>query len=123
MAGISYASGSGSWLSVSPLSGTTAVNLSVTVDPTGLANGSYTATISFSVNNVVQTLDVTLTVSNTGGTTRNVTVSPTVLTFAATQGSSPAAQTVNVSSAAGAAGGPLTTPGTARAAPRSTHTS
>src|ERR1019366_6216950 len=39
---ISYPSGSGSWLSVSPLSGTTAVNLSVSVDPTGLTNGSYT---------------------------------------------------------------------------------
>ena len=124
MAGISYASGSGSWLSVSPLSGTTAVNLSVTVDPTGLTNGSYTATISFSVNNVVQTVNVTLTVNNSGGgTTGNVTVSPTVLTFAATQGSSPAAQTVNVSSAAGAAGVTFTTQVTAGATWLSTSAS
>jgi uncharacterized protein (TIGR03437 family) len=94
------------------------------VDPTGLTNGSYTATISFSVNNVVQTVNVTLTVNNSGGgTTGNVTVSPTVLTFAATQGSSPAAQTVNVSSAAGAAGVTFTTQVTAGATWLSTSAS
>src|ERR1035438_708604 len=124
VASISYASGSGSWLKVSPLFGVTAINLSVSADPTGLPNNTYTATISFSANNVVQTLDVTLTVNNSGGgTTGNVTVSPTQLTFAAARGSSPAAQTVSVNSAAGAAGIPFTTQVTAGATWLSTSAS
>jgi uncharacterized protein (TIGR03437 family) len=124
VASISYTSGSGSWLKLTPLSGVTAVNLSATADPTGLANGTYTATVAFSALNVVQTLNASLTVNNSGGgTTGNVTVSPTALTFTASQGSSPAAQTVSVASAAGAAGVPFTTRVTAGATWLSTSAS
>lgn len=102
---ISYSSGSGSWLTVSPLSGVTPVNLSVSANPAGLAAGSYGATISFNANGVIQTVSVTLTVSTSGGgNTGNVTVSPTSLTFTAPSGSSPANQSLSVTSASGTAG-------------------
>ena len=100
---IAYTNGSG-WLTVSPLSGTTPANLTVSADPTGLATGTtYNATISFTSGGVVQTVTVTLTVSN-GTNTGNITVLPASLTFTAPQGSSPANKALSVSSAAGAAG-------------------
>ena len=100
---IAYSSGSG-WLTVSPLSGTTPASLTVSANPAGLTAGNtYNATISFSANGSVQTVPVSFTVSG-GGTAGNVTVLPGSLTFAAVQGSSPANQTLSVSSAAGAAG-------------------
>ena len=106
---IAYTNGLGSWLTVSPSSGTTTANLSVSADPTGLIAGTYNATISFTANGVVQTVNTSLTVSSPGGNTGNVTVSPTALTFTAPQGASPAAKTVSVSSVAGAAGVSFTT--------------
>ncbi len=62
------AANSGTWLSVTPASGTastTPTNLSVSVNPTGLAAGSYTGTITVSSPSVVTplTLQVTLNVS------------------------------------------------------------
>ena len=130
VASIAYSNGSGSWLTVTNnstnnttngnganmLAGSTPVNLGLSVNPAGLSTGSYGAIISFTASTgiVVQTVNVTLTVNNPGGgTTGNVTVSPTLLTFAAAQGSNPAAQTVSVSSAAGAAGVTFTTQVTA----------
>jgi uncharacterized protein (TIGR03437 family) len=102
---ISYTSGSGSWLTVSPLSAVTPVNLGVAANPAGLAAGSYGATISFNANGVIQTVGVNLTVSTTsGGNTGNVTVSPASLSFTAQSGSSPGVQSLSVSSASGAAG-------------------
>ena len=110
VASIAYTSGSGTWLTVSPLSGSTPANLTVSATPGNLAAGSYGATISFTANGVVQTVGVKLTVSASGGgTTGNVTVSPTTLSFAALLGSNPAAQSLTVSSAAGAAGVSFTT--------------
>ena len=100
---IGYTNGSG-WLTVSPQSGTTPANLTVSASPAGLTAGTtYNATISFSANGAVQTVGVSFTVSG-GGTAGNITVLPGSLTFAAVQGSSPANQTLSVSSAAGAAG-------------------
>jgi uncharacterized protein (TIGR03437 family) len=102
---IAYTNGSG-WLTVSPTSGTagtTPASLTVSASPTGLASGSYGATISFTANGVVQIVNVAFTVSG-GGNTGNVTVLPASLTFTAAQGSSPANQALSVSSAAGAAG-------------------
>ena len=86
--------------------------------PTGLATGTYTATIPFNANGVIQNVGVTLTVNSSGGgNTGNVTVSPTSLTFTSQQGSSPAAQNVNVSSASGSAGVSFTVQVTTTAAP------
>ena len=102
---ISYASGSGSWLSVNPLSGVTPTNLTVSTSPAGLAAGTYSATISFNANGLIQTVPVTLTVSTSGGgNSGNVTVSPSSLTFTTPQGSSPGAQSISINSASGTAG-------------------
>ncbi|MEO8596907.1 MAG: hypothetical protein ABI759_26545 [Candidatus Solibacter sp.] len=99
----------GNWLTVSPLSGTTSANVSLSVNAQGLSVGTYNATISFNANGFVQTVGVTLTVStNSGGNTGNINVSPTALTFSSQQGSNPATQSVSVSSASGTAGIPYT---------------
>jgi uncharacterized protein (TIGR03437 family) len=99
---IAYTNGSG-WLTVSPQSGTTPANLTVSANPAGLTAGTtYNAIISFTTTGGVQTVNVSFTVSN--GNTGNVTVLPTSLTFTVPQGSSPANQTLSVSSAAGSAG-------------------
>jgi len=95
----------GNWLSVTPLSGVTNTNLSLTANASGLANGTYNATISFNVNGVVQTVAVSLTVgSSGGGNTGNVNVSPTSLSFTAQPGNNPAVQSLSVTSASGTAG-------------------
>ena len=102
---VTYTSGSGSWLTVTPLSGVTPTNLTVSTNPAGLAAGTYGATISFNANGLIQTVPVSLTVStNGGGNTGNITVTPTSLTFTAPQGSSPGAQSISVASASGTAG-------------------
>jgi uncharacterized protein (TIGR03437 family) len=57
---------SGSWLSVTPASGSTPTNLSVSVNPAGLATGTYNGTIvvsAASAGNSPQTVNVTLTVA------------------------------------------------------------
>jgi uncharacterized protein (TIGR03437 family) len=95
------------WLNISPTnsgSGVTTTNLAVSVNPSGLAAGTYSGTISFSANSFVQTLPVTLTVGNGGGTGGNVTVSPTTFSFSAQTGAtSIAAQSLTVSGASGTA--------------------
>jgi uncharacterized protein (TIGR03437 family) len=65
---------SASWLGVSPLSGTSPVNLSVTVNASGLNTGTYSANITFNSNGNVQNVPVSLIVN--GGSTNpgNVTV-------------------------------------------------
>jgi uncharacterized protein (TIGR03437 family) len=104
---INYVTGCNSgcnWLSVSPLSSVTPVNLAVSANSTGLAAGNYSANISFNTNGSIQTVGVTLAVTTSGGgNTGNVTASPTSLTFSTAQGSSPAAQALNVQSASGSA--------------------
>jgi uncharacterized protein (TIGR03437 family) len=108
---IRYASGSNptNWLSVNQalgnFSGTTPVYLSVAAVPTGLAAGTYYGFLDIAANttSASQTINVTLTVSATGST-GNVTVTPTSLSFAALTGASPANQTLSVSSASGSAG-------------------
>lgn len=107
---ISYSpNNAGNWLTVSPLSSVTPANLAVSANGSGLATGIYSATISFNVNGVIQTVGVTLTVNTSGGgSTGNVTVSPTSLTFSAQQGVNPPAQSFSVTSASGIAGVPFT---------------
>jgi uncharacterized protein (TIGR03437 family) len=61
------ASSTGNWLQVSPATGTTGTNaLTVSVNPTGLAAGTYNGTVSVSspnATNPAQTIPVTLTVT------------------------------------------------------------
>ena len=84
----------GSWLSVSPSSGVTPVQLTVTANPAGLAVGSYYGyiTILGSDGYSQQSVQVTLTVTST-----NLTVTPASLAFTAATGGSAAAQTLSVS--------------------------
>jgi len=108
-------SSSASWLSVSPTSGTTPVNLSVSVNPSGLAsNSTNTGTLTFNSNGTIQTVNVTYVVgSGGGGGTGNVTVSCTSscgttqpsmsFTGQAGSGSLPAG-TLSVASTSGSAG-------------------
>jgi len=95
----------GNWLSISPSSGnlTTNQNLTVIVNPSGLAAGTYNGDIGLTANGATLTVPVNLVVgSTTGG---QVTVSPSSLSFSAVSGgSAPAAQKLTVSSAAGSAG-------------------
>ncbi len=59
-------SGSTNWLSVTPASGTSPGNLSVTVNPAGLAAGNYTGTVTVTAagaGNSPQTVGVTLAVA------------------------------------------------------------
>src|SRR5262249_37290589 len=60
---------SGNWLAVSPASGTTPGNLSVSVNPSGLAAGTYRGAITITPSGAtasLQSIAVTLTVSAAG---------------------------------------------------------
>ena len=89
---------------MNPSSGVTNAVLSVSVNPSGLATGTYSANIAFNANGSIQNVPVTLTVTNGSGNSGNVTVSPTTLAFTTAQGSSPGTQTINVTSTSGASG-------------------
>jgi hypothetical protein len=60
----------GNWLSVSPANGSTPATLKVTVNPTGMASGTYNGSISITssgANNSLQTVPVALTITGSGG--------------------------------------------------------
>ena len=83
------------WLSISP-SGALTTNRTVTVsvNPAGLAAGSYSGSVSVVSGGVIRTAAVTLVVNPAAGT---VTISPNSLTFNGTLNSSaPGPQTVSV---------------------------
>ena len=106
----------GSWLSISPASGTVTTPLTqvtpvtVSVNPSGLsANtyyGSVTVTPSAS-NNAPQSVTVVLTVAAAGSSAASVDIYPAGLAFVGTQGAAnnPSSQTINV---ANLSSGPLT---------------
>ncbi len=74
------ASTNAAWLAASPASGTTPVTVNVSVDPTGLAVGSYTGLITLSAPGAnPQTVSVTFTVT----AAPVLTLSPASLTFTA----------------------------------------
>ena len=87
---------SGTWLAVTPSSGTGNVSLSVSVNPASLTPGAYDGTITvIPTGGVAQTVAVTLTVSTAG----TLAVPPSTLLFAYAAGNPPpAAQTVPVTS-------------------------
>ncbi|HUS08345.1 MAG TPA: SBBP repeat-containing protein [Bryobacteraceae bacterium] len=67
-AAASTASG-GSWLSVSPVSGSVGTTLTITVNPSGLAPGAYTGAVTLApsgTGNTPQTIPVTLNVNAAG---------------------------------------------------------
>ena len=95
---------SATWLLVTPASGTTPGSLSVSVNPIGLAAGTYTGNItvtSVGASNNPKTIPVTLTV--TAASLPNLTASPLNLSFSyQSGGAAPAAQNVSLSSSGSA---------------------
>ncbi len=84
----------GSWLRVSPSTGTTPTTLRVSSIVTGLSAGTFTGTVTITGNGITRSVPVSFTV-NPGAT---LNVSPASLSFAATAGgSSPASQSLSVS--------------------------
>lgn len=90
-------SGGGTWLAVTPASGTGNTTLTVSVNPAGLALGTYNGTITVTpTGRASQTVAVTLTVVAVA----TLVATPNTLTFAYTVPNlAPAAQTVSVTSA------------------------
>lgn len=85
----------GSWLSVTPSGGTTPMNLSVSVNPAGLAAGSYTGSVTVSPGGGATPLIVTVTL--TVSATLSLSVTPTALSFNALLGTAgPGAQSLNI---------------------------
>ena len=95
----------GTWLTITP-TGNLATNqvLSVSVNQSGLAAGTYNGDIGLTANGSTVTVPVNLVVNTTGTSGGNVTVSASTLNYSAMSGgAAPATQTLTVSSAAGAA--------------------
>jgi uncharacterized protein (TIGR03437 family) len=92
-------SGGGQWLSVSPSQGTGPTNVGVTVNPAGLAAGTYQGNIAFTPSGgTAQNVSVTLTVVGRAG----LSISVSSLAFSYRTGDNPpASQTVSVTSTGG----------------------
>ena len=94
----------GSWLSVTPTTGTTPATLTITVDPTGLAAGTYSA--SYTVQTSVESGGFIITGTDTSSITLDVlpapastaTVLPASLSFTGTVGQPITPQTTTVAS-------------------------
>jgi len=88
----------GNWITVNPVAGTTPNPISVGVDPSGLAAGTYSGTVTVTgsgTGNAAQSIPVTLTITNNP----IITVSSPTLTFNYQRGREiPGAQVVNVNS-------------------------
>jgi uncharacterized protein (TIGR03437 family) len=91
----------GSWLSVSPTSGTASGTITASVPANTLSQGTYSSNILVSFTNSA-TPTLTIPVSLTVTAAQTVTVSPTPLTFSYQLGSAPpATQTLSVTSVGG----------------------
>ena len=85
------------WLTVQPSGGLTgSQTLLVSVNQTGLAPGTYTGTISLNSNGIVQTVSVTLVVSQPGGG-GSLVANPATLTFNPDSGQGGGTQIVTLS--------------------------
>ena len=91
----------GSWLVVTPTFGTTPTPVSIGVNPMALGPGTYNGTVYFTASGVTQSISVTLNVTNNPMLVTST--SATGLSFAYQIGqSSPASQTVTLTSSNGA---------------------
>jgi Viral BACON domain len=105
------ATATSSWLMISPASGTISTEqdtISVQVNPSGLATGTYSGFFNIEVtgkNDRVQTATIPVTfVVSTGGTTTtpSILLNPTSLSFSGTAGgANPLAKTVNLANPTG----------------------
>jgi hypothetical protein len=99
--GFSYTvSTSAAWLSASPASGSTPGTVAVSANPSGLAAGTYTGSVSITASgasNSPKTVGVTLTV--TAAALPSITANPASVSFSyQTGGSTPVAQNVSLAS-------------------------
>jgi len=91
----------GTWLSVSPASGTTPANISVSVNTAGLTTGSYTGEVSItSQGSAPATISVSLNVNAAGGDPV-IGLSPASLEFTTSVGTNPPPRNVAVSNLGG----------------------
>jgi len=87
----------GSWLSVTPTSGSSGNSATVNIDPTNLTRGDYYGLVQFTSNGAVNSPQNVVVVLNVlPATTVVAMVEPAALIFVAPQGGTPAAQTVTV---------------------------
>jgi uncharacterized protein (TIGR03437 family) len=98
---VAAAPGGQAWLTVSPAGDTTASTLSVSVNTSGLAPGTYPGSVQLQVNNLlVAFVSVTLTVPSGGPSPITLSPSPVAANFAgAVGGANPAPVTFDVNSA------------------------
>jgi uncharacterized protein (TIGR03437 family) len=91
----------GSWLSVTPGSGTTPGAVSVSVNPSGLTANTYSGTVTIAASGATtQVVNVTLVVSSAPA----ITASPSALNFTyPLGGAAPPSQAVNIAGASGIA--------------------
>jgi hypothetical protein len=98
------AASGGTWLSATPASGTTPGGVSVSVNPSGLAAGTYNGSVAITsagAGNSPQSVPVTLTVTVAG--TPTLTITPTTLSFSVQSGgAAPPAQSISVGSSGSA---------------------
>ncbi len=95
----------GNWLTTNPVSGSSmsgSQSVVVTATPGSLAPGTYTGMLAFNTSGNTQTVNVSMVV---GGSANTITASSSSLPFTyQVGGATPAAQSFNVTSAAGSAG-------------------
>ena len=96
------ATGSASWISLSPASGTAPSTLSIAVSPAGLSAGTYTGSVQIAAtgaSNTPQSIGITFTVTASPPV---LAVAPSALSFAYTNGgSAPAAQNISIANSGG----------------------
>jgi uncharacterized protein (TIGR03437 family) len=85
----------GSWLTVTPSSGTTPATLTLTANPTGLAPGNYS--IDLLVQGPINTEDIPVSLSVAGTSTIPLQVAPSSLSFILTAGQGPPASAQAIS--------------------------
>jgi hypothetical protein len=99
-------SSTATWLHASPTSGTTPATISVSVNPSGLAVGTYTGSVRISQPNVEESSRYVSVTLNITTTTASLVVSPTTLSFSYQQGGAPpSSQNLSVRSSTGSAVG------------------
>jgi uncharacterized protein (TIGR03437 family) len=88
------------WLTASPTSGTTPGTFYITANPSGMAAGIYTGTVTISASGAVNTVTIPVSFSVTSPTAAVVSVSPTTLSFSyQPNGATPAALTLTATAA------------------------
>jgi hypothetical protein len=90
---------SATWLSATPASGSAPSTLTVSVNPSGLAAGTYTGNVTISAAGASNSPKIPVSLTVTAAQTNSLTASPSSLSFSyQSGGTTPGSQTVNLSS-------------------------